>query len=57
MMVTADPPRSVSKEFVLGALAAYRPRSARVHAQLNKFVLTPNLEENLANLIRDELRT
>ena len=53
MVVTVDPPRSLSPDLVMDALAVYRARSSRIHAQVMGF--TFKLEEKVATIIQDAL--
>lgn len=56
VMVTADPPRSLSKDLVLDALAGYKSESAKVHAQVKEVAFLSKLEEKIAKIIQDALR-
>jgi hypothetical protein len=53
MVVTVDPPRSLEPDIVMDALAIYKDRSSRIHAQVKGF--TFKLEEKIATIIQDAL--
>jgi hypothetical protein len=55
MVVTVDPPKSLSTVLVMDALATYKPRSSDIHAQV-KVESFFKLEEKIATVIRDALR-
>ena len=55
MVVTVDPPRSLTTDLVMDALATYRPRSSNIHAQVKRVAFTFKLEEKIATVIQDAL--
>jgi hypothetical protein len=55
MVVTVDPPRSLTTDLVMDALAAYKPRSSHIHAQVKRAAFTFKLEEKIAAVIQDAL--
>ena len=59
MVVTArdDPPRSLSTDHVIDALAAYKfgSSSSDIHDQVKKVASIHKLEEKIASVIRDAL--
>jgi len=54
IVVTVDPPKSLSTDLVMDALATYKARSSYIHAQVKGFTLKP--EEKIAIVIQDALR-
>jgi hypothetical protein len=56
MVVTADPPKSLSEDLVMDALAIYKSRSSHIHAQVKEVAFTLKLEEKIASVIRDALK-
>jgi hypothetical protein len=56
LVVTVDPPKSLSTVLVMDALETYKPRSSHIHAQVKGVAFTLNLEEKIATVIRDALR-
>ena len=57
MVVTVDPPKSLSTDIVMDALAMYKRRSSNIHAQVEKVAFSLKLEEKIASVIRDALRS
>jgi hypothetical protein len=55
VVVTLDPPKSLSPDLVMDALAMYKTRSSRIHAQVKGVAFTLKLEEKIATIIQDAL--
>ena len=55
-VATVDPPKSLTTDLVMDALATYRSRSSRIHAQVKEVAVTFKLEEKIATVIWDALR-
>jgi predicted nucleotidyltransferase len=53
-VVAVDPPKRVSSDFVMDALALYKSRSSRIHDQLKEAAYTLKLEKKIASVIRNE---
>ena len=57
MVVTVDPPKSLSTDLVMDALATYKTRSSSlIHNQVKGVAFSLKLEEKIATLIQDALR-
>jgi hypothetical protein len=55
MVVTVDPPKSLTKDMVMDSLATYMPRSPKIHDQVKKVAFTFKLEERIGTVIQDAL--
>ena len=56
-VATVDPPKSLTTDLVMDALATYKSESSRqIHAQVKEVAVTLKLEEKIASVIRDALR-
>ena len=55
VVVTLDPPKSLSTDLVMNALATYKTRSSCIHAQVKGVAFTVKLEEKIATIIQDAL--
>jgi len=55
MLVTVDPPRSLSSVLVTSALATHKPRSPHIQAQVKGVAFTFKLEEKIAPIIQEAL--
>ena len=56
-LATVDPPKSLSTDLVMDALATYKDtRSYAIHTQVKEIAITLKLEEKIANVIRDALK-
>jgi hypothetical protein len=55
MLVTVDPPRSLTPDIVMGALATHRPRSSHIQTQVKGVAFTFKLEEKIAPIIHESL--
>jgi hypothetical protein len=55
MVVMVDPPRSLTSDLVMDALATYNPRSSKIHAQVKGVAFSFKLEEKIASVIQDAL--
>ena len=55
MVVTVDPPKSLTRDLVMDAMATYRPRSYKIHEQVKSVALTFKLEEKIGAVIQDAL--
>jgi hypothetical protein len=53
-VVAVNPPKFISSDFVMDALALYKSRSSRVHTQLKEAAYTLKLEKKIASVIQDE---
>jgi hypothetical protein len=58
-VATLDPPKSLSTEIVMDALATYKTESFDIHARVKEVAssVTLKLEEKIASVIRDALPT
>ena len=54
-MVTENPPKSLSPDFVMNAQDIYKERSLLIHAQVKEIASSFKLEEKIGDLIRGEL--
>ena len=55
-MVMMDPPKTLSTDLVMDALATYTTsRSSKIHAQVKKVAFSHKLGGNIASVIRDAL--
>ena len=54
-VVIANPPKSLSPDLVMKALAIYKSRSSHIHAQVKEVPLSVKLEEKIVSVIRDEV--
>ena len=50
-----EPPKSLSREHVIDALAVYESESSRIHAQVKEIAVTLKLEEKIASVIWDAI--
>ena len=55
MVVTIDPPKSLTEDLVMDALATYMPRSSDIHDQVKRIAFTFELEEKIGTVIQDAL--
>jgi hypothetical protein len=55
MVVTVDPPKSLTHDLVMDALATYRPRADEIHDQVRRVAFTLKLEEKIETVIQDAL--
>jgi hypothetical protein len=57
MAMTVDPPKSLSRDLAMDALAFYKSSiSSQIHNQMKGVTLTLKLEEKIAAIIRDALQ-
>ena len=54
-MVTENPPKSLSPDFVMNAQDIYKTRSSHIHDQVKEIASSFKLEEKIGDLIRGEL--
>ena len=56
-VATLDPPKSLTRDLVMDALATYMSKSSNIHAQVKEVAagVTLKLEEKIASVIRDAL--
>lgn len=54
-VMTVHPPKSLSTDLVMDALATYKSRSPHVHGQVKEIAFTLEPEEKIASVIRDAL--
>jgi hypothetical protein len=56
-VATLDPPKSLSEDLVMDALATYKSKSSDIHARVKEVAVgvTFKLEEKIASVIRDAL--
>ena len=50
-----EPPKSLTREHVMNALAIYESRSSLIHDQVKEIAVSPKLEEKIASVIWDAL--
>ena len=57
MVTVVDPPKTLSRDLVMDALATYQSKSSNIHAQVKEVAasVTLKLEEKIASVIRDAL--
>lgn len=57
MVVTVDPPKSLTTDLVMDALATYMysPRSTNIHAHVKRVAFSFKLEEKIGTVIQDAL--
>ena len=53
--VAANPPKSLSFDFVMDAQAMYKSRSSHIHTQVKEIASTLKLEEEIGNVIWDQI--
>ena len=56
-VATLGPPKSLTRDLVMHALATYMSKSSNIHAQVKEVAagVTLKLEEKIASVIRDAL--
>ena len=56
-VATLDPPKSLTRDLVMDALATYMSKSSNIHTQVKEVAVgvSLKLEEKIASVIRDAL--